>query len=54
MVEHQLLVYFDMGVEKKGFGILPLHVCTENRHILVIVDWPLIGVDSLQRRSPRK
>ena len=39
---------------KKGSGILLLHMsCAENRQVLAIVDWPLIGVDRLQRCSAR-
>ena len=43
-----------MGVEKnKGLAYYRYMFCTENRQILAIVDWPLIGVDRLQRCSAR-
>ena len=44
---------FDMGAEKnKGLAYCYMF-CAENRQILAIVDWPVIGVNSLQRYSPR-
>ena len=45
---------FDMGAEKnKGLEYYRYMFCAENRQILAIVDWPLIGVDRLQRCSAR-
>ena len=45
---------FDMGAEKnKGLAYYCYMFCAENRQILAIVDWPLIGVDRLQRCSAR-
>ena len=44
----------DMGAEKnKGLAYYHYMFCAENCRILVIVDWPLIGVDRLQRCSAR-
>ena len=43
-----------MGAEKnKGLAYYRYMFCAENRQILAIVDWPLIGVDRLQRCSAR-
>ena len=43
---------FDMGAEKnKGLAYYRYMFCAENRQILAIVDWPLIGVDTIQRHS---
>ena len=43
---------FDMGAEKnKGLAYHRYMFCAENRQILAIVDWPLISVNSFQRRS---
>ena len=43
---------FDVWAEKKkGLACYRCMFCAQNRQILAIVDWPLIGVDSLQRRS---
>jgi len=56
LVSHGQTVYFsfDMGAEKnKGLAYYRYMFCAENRQILAIVDWPLIGVNSLQRCSPR-
>ena len=45
---------FDMGAGKnKGLAYYHYMFCAENRQILAIVDWPLIGVNSLQRFSPK-
>ena len=46
--------YFSFGVgagKNKGLAYYRCMFCAENRQILAIVDWLLIGVDSLQRRS---
>ena len=43
-----------MGAEKnKGLAYYRYMFCAENRQILAIVDWLLIGVDRLQRCSTR-
>ena len=43
---------FDMGAEKnKGLAFYRYMFCAENRQVLAIVDWPLIGVNRFQRRS---
>ena len=45
-------VYFDMGAEKnKGLVYYGYMFCAENRQILAIADWPLIGVNIFQRHS---
>ena len=44
---------FDMGAEKnKGLAYYRYMFCAENRQILAIVHWPLIGVNSLQKMLP--
>ena len=48
------LFSFGVGAEKnKGLAYYRCMFCAENRQILAIVDWPLIGVNSLQRCSTR-
>ena len=54
LVSHGQTTYFsfDMGTEKnKGLAYYRYMFCAESRQILAIVDWPLIGVDRLQRCS---
>ena len=41
---------FGVGAEKnKDLAYYRCMFCVENRQILAIVDWPLIGVNGLQR-----
>ena len=48
------LIFLILGAEKnKGLAYYRYMFCAENRQILAIVDWPLIGVDRLQRCSAR-
>ena len=52
---HTAYFSFDMGAKKirawrTGYRYM---FCAENRQILAIVDWTLIGVDHLQRCSAR-
>ena len=55
LVSHGQTAYFsfDMGAEKNKLAYYRYMFCAENRQILAIVDWPLIGVDRLQRCSAR-
>ena len=53
LVSHGQTAYFSFGVgaeKNKGLAYYRRMFCAENRQILAIVDWPLIGVNSLQRR----
>ena len=54
LVSRGQTAYFSFGVgaeKNKGLAYYRCMFCAENRQILAIVDWPLIGVNSLQRRS---
>ena len=54
LVSRGQTAYFSFGVgagKNKGLAYYRCMFCAENRQILAIVDWPLTGVNSLQRHS---
>ena len=56
LVSRGQTAYFSFGVgaeKNKGLAYYRCMFCAENRQILAIVDWPLIGVNNLQRCSTR-
>ena len=52
VVSHAQTAFYG-GRGKKGLAYYCYMSCAENRQIFAIVDWPLIGVDHLQRCSAR-